>query len=165
MSFFCDSEANRGNIKGSVVMVLFRIAAWCRALPSPLWWLTIPYLAWYELAVVWGLGIELRYKTKVGAGLGLFHGQGLVVHEGTLIGAGCTLRQNTTSGSKKLANGSMRACLGTANAIPSLLYQEVLPVCDAVRIADERSRGHRSWFRRLARELQPRLGGRAVRFA
>lgn len=110
MSLFCDQPANRGNIKGRIVMFLFRLAAWCRALPPPVWWLTVPYLVWYELAVVWGLGIELRYRTKIGAGLGLFHGQGLVVHEGTVIGAGCVLRQNTTIGSKKLADGTMSGC-------------------------------------------------------
>jgi putative colanic acid biosynthesis acetyltransferase WcaB len=110
MSLLCDWEVNAGNIKGRVVMFLFRLAAWCRALPSPLWWLTVPYLIWYELAVVWSLGIELRYKTRIGPGLALFHGQALVVHEGTIIGAGCALRQSTTIGSKKLADGTMSAC-------------------------------------------------------
>lgn len=110
MSLFCDWSANRGNIKGQVVMFLFRLAVWCRTLPAPLWWLTIPYLVWYELTVVWSLGIELRYKTRIGPGLALFHGQALVVHEGTVIGAGCTLRQSTTIGAKQLADGTMSGC-------------------------------------------------------
>jgi putative colanic acid biosynthesis acetyltransferase WcaB len=110
MNLLCDWEANAGNIKGRVVMFLFRLASWCRALPSPLWWITVPYLIWYELAVVWSLGIELRYRTKVGPGLRLYHGQALVVHEGTIIGAGCTLRQSTTIGAKTLADGTHSAC-------------------------------------------------------
>jgi putative colanic acid biosynthesis acetyltransferase WcaB len=107
---FCDWSANRGNIKGQLVMFLFRLAAWCRNLPSPFWYLTIPYLVWYELTVVWSLGIELRYRTKIGPGLALFHGMALVVHEGAVIGAGCTLRQSTTIGAKQLADGKQSAC-------------------------------------------------------
>jgi putative colanic acid biosynthesis acetyltransferase WcaB len=109
MNLLCDWSANRGNLKGQVVMVCFRLAAACRRLPAPLWLLTIPYLAWYELAIVWGLGIELRYKTKIGPGLALFHGQATVVHEGTVIGAGCTLRQSTTIGSKARTDGTQSA--------------------------------------------------------
>ena len=107
---FCDWTANEGNIKGCVVMFLFRLAAWCRRLPAPFWWLTIPYLAWYELVVVWGFGIELRYRTNIGSGLALFHGMALVVHEGSIIGANCTLRQSTTIGAKQLADGTQSAC-------------------------------------------------------
>ena len=106
MSLFCDWSANRGNIKGQLVMFCFRLAAACRRLPSPIWWLTIPYLAWYEIAIVWGLGIELRYKSVIGPGLKLFHGQATVLHEGTVMGTGCTLRQSTTIGSKMLSDGT-----------------------------------------------------------
>ena len=107
---FCDWASNEGNIKGRMVMVLFRVAAWCRSLPSPWWILTVPYLVWYELTVVWSLGIELRYRTKIGRGLALFHGVALVVHEGAVIGANCTLRQSTTIGAKQLADGTQSAC-------------------------------------------------------
>jgi putative colanic acid biosynthesis acetyltransferase WcaB len=107
---FCDSARNRGNIKGRLVMFLFRLAAWCRQLPAPLWYFTLPYLVWYELVVVWSLGIELRYRTKIGPGLALYHGVALVVHEGATIGANCTLRQSTTIGAKQLADGSQSAC-------------------------------------------------------
>lgn len=109
MSLFCDWSANRGNIKGQLVMFCFRLAAACRRLPSPIWYLTIPYLAWYELAIVWGLGIELRYRSTIGPGLALFHGQATVLHEGTVMGSGCTLRQSTTIGSKALADGTQSA--------------------------------------------------------
>lgn len=110
MNLLCDWNANRGNLKGQIVLVLFRLAQAARSLPAPLWVLTIPYLVWYELFVMWSLGIELRYKTKVGPGLRLFHGQALVVHEGTVIGPGCTLRQSTTIGAKTLPDGTTSAC-------------------------------------------------------
>jgi len=108
--WFCDWEANRGNPKGRLVLLLFRIAHWLRARPAPGWWLGAPFLVFYRLGVEWVLGIELRFKTRVGPRLRLFHGQALVVHEGTVIGADCTLRQCTTIGNKTLADGTPGAC-------------------------------------------------------
>ena len=108
--WFCDWEANRGNAKGRLVLLLFRVAQWVRGWPEPWWLLGAPVLAFYRLHVEWVLGIELRFKTRVGPGLRLFHGQGLVVHEGTVIGAHCTLRQSTTIGNKTLADGTPSGC-------------------------------------------------------
>jgi len=96
----CDWAANRGNPKGQIVLVLFRLAHQLRSLPDPWWLLGAPYLAFYRLLVEWLLGIELRCKTVVGPGLRLYHGQGLVVHERSVIGANCTLRHGTTIGNK-----------------------------------------------------------------
>jgi putative colanic acid biosynthesis acetyltransferase WcaB len=110
MNLFSDWSANRGNLKGRLVLVCFRLAVACRRLPSPLWWLTVPYLIWYELTIIWGLGIELRYKAKVGPGLKLYHGHALVVNDGVVIGARCALRHCTTIGSKQLPDGSESAC-------------------------------------------------------
>jgi len=107
---FQDWDANRGNPKGQIVLLLFRLAQWVRALPEPWWLLGVPYLAGYRVGVEWVLGIELRFKTRVGPRLRLFHGQGLVVHEGTVIGADCVLRQCTTIGNKTLANGTAGTC-------------------------------------------------------
>jgi putative colanic acid biosynthesis acetyltransferase WcaB len=97
-SIFQDWEANRGNPKGQLVLALFRLAQRVRAFPEPWWLLGIPYLAFYRISVEWILGIELRFGTRVGPRLRLFHGQ-------SLIGADCTLRQSTTIGNKTLANG------------------------------------------------------------
>lgn len=107
---FCDWQANQGNIKGQLVMLAFRMAQAVRALPDPWWLLGAPILAAYRIAVEWVLGIELRYKTSVGSGLRLYHAQALVVHEGTVIGANCVLRQSTTIGNKTLADGSAGPC-------------------------------------------------------
>jgi putative colanic acid biosynthesis acetyltransferase WcaB len=110
MSVFCDWDANAGNLKGRVVLTAFRFAHACRRLPEPWWKVTIPILLQYEILVEWVLGVELRNKTQVGPGLRLYHGQGLVVHEGTVIGADCTLRQSTTIGNKTLADGTLSGC-------------------------------------------------------
>jgi serine acetyltransferase len=107
---FQDWDANRGNGKGQLVLLFFRVAQWVRGWPDPWWLLGAPVLALYRVGVEWVLGIELRFKTRVGPGLRLFHGQGLVVHEGTVIGADCTLRQSTTIGNKLLADGTPGGC-------------------------------------------------------
>jgi putative colanic acid biosynthesis acetyltransferase WcaB len=107
---FCDWEANRGNPKGQFILLLFRLAQILRAIPEPWWLLGAPYLVFYRLVVEWILGTELRYKTKVGPGLRLYHGQALVIHEGTILGANCTLRHATTIGNKMLADGHPSAC-------------------------------------------------------
>ena len=105
---FQDWDANRGNPKGQLVLLFFRTAQWLRAQP---WWLLgAPVLAAYRLGVEWVLGIELRFATRVGPRLRLFHGQALVVHEGAVIGADCTLRQATTIGNKTLPDGTASAC-------------------------------------------------------
>jgi putative colanic acid biosynthesis acetyltransferase WcaB len=102
----CDWQVNRGNRKGQLVLLLFRLAQHIRALPEPWWLLGLPYLVIYRVGVEWVLGIELRYKTRVGPHLRLFHGQALVVHEGSVIGADCTLRQSTTIGNKLQPDGT-----------------------------------------------------------
>jgi putative colanic acid biosynthesis acetyltransferase WcaB len=107
---FCDWKANRGNPKGQVVLLLFRLAQIVRSLPAPWWILGAPHLVFYRFAVEWILGIELRYKTRVGPALRLYHGQALVIHEGTTLGANCTLRHSTTIGNKTLADGRASAC-------------------------------------------------------
>lgn len=109
MSIFCDWEANSRNPKGRTILLLFRVAQRIRSLPDPWWKLGAPYLLFYEVFVEWILGVELRFKTRVGPGLRLYHGQGLVVNEGTVIGAGCTLRHGTTIGDKQLADGTVSA--------------------------------------------------------
>lgn len=107
---FCDWTANRGNRKGQLILLLFRAAAAIRALPTPLWYFGLPLLAFYRLLVEWVLGVELRYKTQVGPRLRLYHGHALVVHEHTVIGADCTLRQSTTIGNKTQGQAGIAAC-------------------------------------------------------
>jgi len=48
------------------------------------------------------LGFELRPKTRIGPGLAIHHGYGLVVNDGTWIGAGVTLRHGVTIGHSEI---------------------------------------------------------------
>ena len=97
-----DWEANAGNIRSRLILVMFRLARWIYGLSAPWRWLGYPYLAAYEVFVGWVLGIELNHKAGIGPGLKLFHGTALVIHGGAVIGAHCTLRHCTTIGMKSL---------------------------------------------------------------
>jgi putative colanic acid biosynthesis acetyltransferase WcaB len=106
---FQDWKANPKNIKARLVLFLFRLAQLCRRAPKPIVILCLPYLIFYRVFVEWILCIELPWNTKVGAGLKLYHGQGLVVNDHSSIGTGCTLRHNTTIGHKELSDGTFSA--------------------------------------------------------
>lgn len=115
-------------------MVFFRIAHALRFGPRWLLPVTAIYGVFYRVLVEWVLGVELPWKTNVGAGLRLEHGQALVVNDGTIIGRGCTLRNGVTIGIKQLADGTFSRApeLGTdvdVGANASIIG----PVCIAER--------------------------------
>jgi len=98
-----DRAANRGNQKSVLVLRGYRWARWfvVRRKSAPvLWALGLPCQVAYRVLVEWVLGVELPAKADAGPGLVLWHGQGLVVHADTKLGAGVVLRQNTTIGPK-----------------------------------------------------------------
>jgi putative colanic acid biosynthesis acetyltransferase WcaB len=105
---FQDWKANRGNIKGRLVMIAFRLAHLLRQSPVT-FILFLPYFLWYRITVEWFLCIELPWKTRVGPGLSIHHGQALVINDGTVFGAGCTLRSCTTIGNVQLPDGTYSA--------------------------------------------------------
>jgi putative colanic acid biosynthesis acetyltransferase WcaB len=109
MTIFQDWASNRGNTKGRIILVLFRLAGVIRG-NAFLRIILFFYLPFYRLIVEWTLGIELPYTIKAGHSLKLFHGQALVVHEKVTIGNFCTLRQSTTIGNKQLANNAYSNC-------------------------------------------------------
>ena len=95
-----DWDANAGNAKSRLVLVLFRLAQEVRTWSGPARWAGVPLAALYYLLVEWGLGIELNPKSRIGSALRIYHGVGLVIHEGAVIGKNCILRQSTTIGAK-----------------------------------------------------------------
>lgn len=99
-----DWGANSGNPKGRLVMLLFRTAHLLRQyviVAVLFFW----YFILYRIGVEWMLGIELPWKTRIGPGFRVDHGQALVVNDGTIFGAGCTVRNSTTIGNKRLKEG------------------------------------------------------------
>lgn len=102
---FQDWRANHGNPKGRLVMAYFRLVHVLRANVAT-FILFLPLFLLYRLLVEWLLCIELPWKTTIGPGFRIDHGQALVVNDGTVFGAGCTVRNSTTIGNKRLRNGS-----------------------------------------------------------
>jgi putative colanic acid biosynthesis acetyltransferase WcaB len=102
---FQDWQANLGNPKGRIVMLLFRLAHLVRCGPSWLRPFALVFGPFYRLGVEWILGIELPWKTVVGRGLRIDHGVGLVVNDHSVIGSQCHLRHCTTIGHKKKKDG------------------------------------------------------------
>ena len=44
------------------------------------------------------IGVDIPWKTKIGKGFRISHPMGIVIHENTIIGENCWIRQNTTIG-------------------------------------------------------------------
>ena len=104
-NIFQDLGANRGNIKGALIMISFRIAHLLRrSIISFI--LFLPYFILYRVFIEWFLGTELPWKTRIGKGFRIDHGQALIVNDGTIFGSNCTVRNSTTIGNKKLADGT-----------------------------------------------------------
>jgi len=99
MGIFQDWSANKNNTKGRLVMVLFRLAVVIKRTKLLLVFFFL-YLGFYRFFVEWVLGIEITWNVRIGANFKLYHGQGTVVHPDTFIGNNCTIRQNTTIGTK-----------------------------------------------------------------
>lgn len=95
-----DFAANPNNLKGRLILVLFRAAHSARCHSKWMMFLCLPYLIFYRVFVEWILGVEIPPLTAIGPGLALNHGQGLVVNNRTRIGANCRLRQGVTLGNR-----------------------------------------------------------------
>ena len=104
-NIFQDFRANRNNPKGLLVMTLFRLAHLLR-LSIFTFILFLPYFIFYRVFVEWFLCIELPWKTRLGPGFRIDHGQALIINDGTVFGSGCTVRNSTTIGNKKLKDGT-----------------------------------------------------------
>ena len=104
-NLFQDWAANAGNPKGRFVMLHYRLAHALRGHPFT-FVLFIWYFVLYRVCMEWILGIELPWKTRIGPGFRVDHGQALVINDGTVFGAHCTVRNSTTIGNKRLKDGS-----------------------------------------------------------
>jgi len=102
---FQDWNRNKRNRKGQFVTALFRLAA---CINNNIFSRVIffPYLIFYRFFVEWVLGIELPWRTKVGPGLVIWHGQSTILNRDVVIGENCTIRHSTTIGEAKYNGGS-----------------------------------------------------------
>lgn len=56
------------------------------------------------------LSIEIETGTQVGDGLKIYHGYGIVVNKGSVIGRDCVLRNGVVIGNKMLSDGTESRC-------------------------------------------------------
>ncbi|HEY0975926.1 MAG TPA: hypothetical protein VGE21_00535, partial [Flavobacteriales bacterium] len=100
-----DLQANKRNPKGIFVMTWFRTMHLLRS-NIVTFLLFLPLFLLYRFVVEWLFCIELPWKTRIGPGFRIDHGQALVINDGTVFGAGCTVRNSTTIGNKRLPDGN-----------------------------------------------------------
>jgi len=110
-----DYAENRNSPKIFIALIMFRMAQLIdRNKGRYVWWLGVPFLVLYRLLVEWLFCIELRPKTKVGKGLKIEHGFGLVVNDNAILGDYVHLRHCVTIGCVKNEDGSQgpSPCIG-----------------------------------------------------
>lgn len=76
----------------------YRLARAARTRSGPVW-LPVRFLTWWmHRRACAAMCMELPLTCRIGPGLRIFHGYGLVVHGGVTIGSGVTLKHHTTIG-------------------------------------------------------------------
>lgn len=95
-----DFRADRRNPKGLLLCGLYRITH--AVLGWPKWVMPLGYILvlFYKLITEYVLCTEIHWRARIGPGLRIYHGYGLVVHSNAVIGANCVLRQGVTIGAK-----------------------------------------------------------------
>ncbi len=105
---FQDWKVNKGNSKGRIILLFFRMANFCSR-RKVYYYLGFPYLMFYRILVEWFFSIEIPWSMKIGENLTLYHGQALVMNQDVVIGKNCTLRHSTTIGNKRFLDGKLSA--------------------------------------------------------
>ncbi|MGN6493959.1 MAG: serine O-acetyltransferase [Agriterribacter sp.] len=101
---FQDWPHNKGNTKGRIVAVAFRLANICSK-HNFLKLILFPHLIFYKFFFEWILGIEIPKEVSIGKGLKVYHLQAIVINKKVRIGENCQLRQSTTIGNKGPGTG------------------------------------------------------------
>lgn len=92
------------------VILLYRLASYCVNTHRVALFLLFPVYVFYRIYTEFLLGLEIPPRLMIGWGLKIYHGQGLIVHGATKIGARCTLRQGVTIGNKTTREGRLTGC-------------------------------------------------------
>jgi putative colanic acid biosynthesis acetyltransferase WcaB len=96
-----DLRANKRDAKSQLILLGFRCCQYLMKDRDRPRRLSLPAVILYRVATEFVLGVDLRPKTRVGPGLTIFHGTGLVVNDRALIGARVTLRNGVVIGHKR----------------------------------------------------------------
>lgn len=102
-----DWQANRGDLRIQVALLLFRAAHQLREpLDQRPSFLATLFGCLYRPVVQWLIGLDIPWKTVVGPRLRIYHGYGIVVNDRTTIGADVLLRHGVTIGHLYPGGGS-----------------------------------------------------------
>jgi serine acetyltransferase len=96
-SIISEIRSLKGNTKGALFIFAFRLAG-IFSVGRVRRVLGLPITVAYRLIFQWILGIDIPIGTRLGFGVNVYHGHGLVVNRDCVIGRNVTLRQNTTIG-------------------------------------------------------------------
>ena len=97
-----DWDANAGDLRIQLALLLFRTCHRLRTSggPRPVRLVAKLFTIVYLVVVEWTWGIEIPWSTRIGAGLRIFHGTGIVVNDQARIGRSVVLRQGVCLGSR-----------------------------------------------------------------
>lgn len=93
-------------LKSKLIIVLFRISNYFATKNKLTLILGLPFYIAYTFIAEWLLGVEIPIKTRIGKGLTIYHGVGLVINGCSTIGDYCKLRQGVTIGNKLNQDGT-----------------------------------------------------------
>lgn len=98
---------NNKNLKGRIIVVSFTLMSFFRKRMTSkfTYILFAPIVIVYKFITDLLLGCEIPASTKIGQGLIIHHGRGLVLNENVVIGKNVTLKHNTTIGNKESLSG------------------------------------------------------------
>jgi serine acetyltransferase len=106
MYAFQDWRANTGRPHVQVLLVLFRTAQLARGRGRRTRLLSTVLTVLYRAVSLFMYSIDIPVSTRIGKGLTIHHGMGLVVHSRCVIGENVTLRQSVTIGTSTTHGGA-----------------------------------------------------------
>ncbi|WP_333838348.1 serine acetyltransferase [Novosphingobium sp.] len=95
-----DFEANQGNGKGRIFLLIFRLAKWLDGSSALIRTFGIPVIYFYKIVSQFGFGCDFPLTISLGKSAKIVHIHGLVVNKRTVIGEGVILRNGVTLGVK-----------------------------------------------------------------
>ena len=106
MSLKEDVISNRGNLKGVIFILFFRLSHFFQCHGILLKIIGIPIRLLYKVIIRWCFGIDIPDQVKISSGFQVYHGMVLVIHTDCIIGENVLLRHTTTIG-QKYADGKV----------------------------------------------------------
>lgn len=67
--------------------------------------LRFPFVLLYTIIVRWIFSIDIPVGTRIGKGLWVYHGFGIVIHRDCVVGSNCIIRHGVTIGNKNGGSG------------------------------------------------------------